>query len=133
VGEVLDRVKALVHYDLNFFYQPYPGDEDLKRVIAICTRAVSMVALIWRDLHGTYAWLKERATSDSEGYVRWFAIQELARGWKEDPDTLPMLKERATSDSERSVRQAAIQELARRAIRQKFGLNDSQSDKKTVC
>src|SRR5271166_662374 len=110
-GEVLDRVKALISFDLNFFYQPW--DEEDARVFAIRTRAVGMVALIWRDAPATRTWLKERATSDMERSVRGAAIQELARGWKEDPDTLPWLKKRATSDSEGSVRGAAIRELAR--------------------
>jgi HEAT repeat protein len=62
-------------------------------------------------------WLKERATSDSNGSVRYAAIQELARGWKEDPETLPMLKERAASDENGDVRYAAVKELARLSLR----------------
>jgi hypothetical protein len=92
-GEVLDRVKTLVRFDLNFFCQPW--DEEGARGFVIRPRAVSMVALIWRDASATRTWLKHRATSDSDWSVRRSAIQELARGWKEDPDTLPMLKELA--------------------------------------
>jgi HEAT repeat protein len=61
--------------------------------------------------------LKERATSDSEGYVRQAAIQELARGWKEDPETLSILKQRAASDENGDVRYAAVKELARLSLR----------------
>jgi HEAT repeats len=99
--ELLDRVKALVRFDLNFFYETW--DQDGARVAAIRTRAVSMVAVIWRDMPDTPAWLKRCATSDDDPNVRQAAVQELVRGWKEDPDTLPWLKERATSDSEGSL------------------------------
>ena len=109
--ELLDRVKALVRFDLNFFYETW--DQEGARVAAIRTRAVSMVAVIWRDAQNIRAWLKQRATSDEDGDVRRAAVQELARGWKEDPDTLPWLKQRATSDEDGDVRQAAVQELAR--------------------
>ena len=109
--KILDLVKALVRFDLNFFYEEW--DAESARVVAIRTRAVSTVALIWRDAHDTRTWLKVRAQSDADFAVRQTAIQELARGWKEDPETLPWLKQRATSDSEGSVRQAAVQELAR--------------------
>ena len=109
--KILDLVKALVRFDLNFFYEEW--DAESARVVAIRTRAVSTVALIWRDAHDTRTWLKVRAQSDADFAVRQTAIQELARGWKEDPETLPWLKQRATSDNDGSVRQAAIQELVR--------------------
>ena len=57
--------------------------------------------------------LKDRARSDENWFVRYAAVQELARGWKDDPDTLPMLKDRARSDEDPGVRSAAVQELAR--------------------
>jgi len=61
-GEVLDRVKALVRFNLNFFYQEwYQEWEEAQRVTPIRTRAVSMVSLIWRDAGDTRAWLKARA------------------------------------------------------------------------
>jgi predicted NACHT family NTPase len=109
--KILDRVKALVRFDLNFFYQEW--DEEKARVVAIRTRAVSTVALIWRDAPDTRTWLKARAQSDEDSAVRYTAVQELAQGWKEDPDTLPILKQRATSDNAGSVRYTAVQEVAR--------------------
>ena len=110
-GEVLDRVKALVRFDLNFFYQSW--DAEGARVISIRIRAVGMVALIWRDALDTRKWLKARAPSNENWDVRRAAVQELARGWKEDPETLSILKQRASSDENRDVRQAAVQELAK--------------------
>jgi HEAT repeats len=115
VGEVLDRVKALVRFDLNFFYEPW--DEEGARVIPIRIRAVSMVPLIWRDAPDTRIWLKARAVSDESWAVRQAAVHELARGWKEDPETLPWLKQRAASDENWAMRFAAVQELARGSLR----------------
>jgi predicted NACHT family NTPase len=108
---VLDRIKALIRFDLNFFYEAW--EEKVTRVAAIRTRAVCTVALVWRDAHETLPWLKQRATNDEDGAVRRAAVQELARGWKDDPDTLPILKQRATNDGNWAVRQAAVLELAR--------------------
>jgi hypothetical protein len=77
MGEVLDRVKALVRFDLNFFYQSF--DAEGARVIPIRIRAVGMVALIWRDAPEIHVWLKARAASDENWAVRQAAVRELAR------------------------------------------------------
>jgi hypothetical protein len=105
------HVKALLGFDLNFHYKPW-GDES-RKVSAIRTRAVSLVAMIWRDSRDTHTWLKARAHSDEDSWVRQAAVRELARGWKEDPETLSILKARAHSDEHAFVRQAAVRELAR--------------------
>jgi hypothetical protein len=89
-GKVLDRVKGLARFDLNFFYEDW--SEEGQRVVAIRTRAVSMVALIWRDERGTRAWLKARVLSDEDWAVRQTAVQELAKGWKDDPDVSELLR-----------------------------------------
>jgi hypothetical protein len=89
-GKLLDCVKALVRFDLDFFYEGW--DEEGARVASIRTRSASMVALIWRDALDTRIWLRARAQSDEHWAVRQTAVQELARGWKEDPDALPILK-----------------------------------------
>jgi predicted NACHT family NTPase len=57
--EILDRVKELGHFYENLSSQE---ENELKaRVISIRTRAVSMVAQVWRDAQDTRAWLKARA------------------------------------------------------------------------
>ncbi|MGH3803394.1 MAG: HEAT repeat domain-containing protein, partial [Pseudonocardiaceae bacterium] len=43
----------------------------------------------WRKGPDTLPWLRQCATTDSDGNVRRAAVQALATGWREDPDTLP--------------------------------------------
>jgi predicted NACHT family NTPase len=111
VSEVLDRVKALVHFDLNFFYQPW--DEEHETVTAIRRRSVMTIATVWRDARNTRSWLEACALSHGDSGARAAAVQELARGWKEDPNTLLILKARAQSDRDPGVRATAVRELAR--------------------
>lgn len=109
--QVLERVRALTSFDLCHYYEPW--DDEGEYVTGIRTRAVEMVAQLWREAADTSVWLKERAQSDENGSVRESAVRELARGWKDDPETLPWLKARAQSDENGLVRQSAVQELAR--------------------
>jgi HEAT repeat protein len=55
--------------------------------------AIQQLARGWKEDPDTLPWLKERATSDSNGYVRQAAIEELARGWKEDPGVQSLLSD----------------------------------------
>jgi hypothetical protein len=54
--------------DLNFYYKPW-GD-DSRKVSAVRTRALGLVAMIWRDSRDTHAWLKARAQSDENRDLR---------------------------------------------------------------
>ncbi len=98
--QVLERAKALTGFGFTM-------------VKDIPTRAVEMVAMVWRDTADTRAWLKALAQSDEHWTVRQSAVRELARGWKDDPETLPILKAWAQSDEHWAVRQSAVHELAR--------------------
>ena len=109
--QVLERARALTRFDLSRYYEP--GEDEAMTVTSIRTRAVEMVAMVWRETADTRAWLKARAQSDADDDVRTSAVQELARGWKDDPETLPMLKAWAQSDEDDDVRASAVQELAR--------------------
>jgi len=110
-GEVLDRLKALTCFDLNFFYGEW--DAEAMRVTPIRIRAVNLVASIWWDEPDNRIWLKVCAESNADPNVRQAAVRELARSWKDDPETLVILKERVSSDEDPSVRQVAVRELAR--------------------
>ncbi|MGK7876869.1 MAG: NACHT domain-containing NTPase, partial [Xenococcaceae cyanobacterium] len=109
--KLLQLLKGLTKYDLNYYYESW--DDEAQLVREIRTKAVAAVAATWKDDPDTLPFLKGRALSDEDWRVRQAAVQELARGWKDDPDTLPFLKGRAQSDEDRYVRQAAVQELAR--------------------
>ncbi|MBD2363912.1 HEAT repeat domain-containing protein [Anabaena minutissima FACHB-250] len=111
--KLLEKIKALTKYDLNYYYQPYLDEEETKLVQEIRTKAVVCVATTWKDDSDTLFWLKQLATDDNKDYVRRAALQELARGFKDDPDTLLWLQQHATNDSDWTVRQAAVQELVR--------------------
>ncbi|MFO1206043.1 MAG: HEAT repeat domain-containing protein [Burkholderiales bacterium] len=108
---VRDRTKALTRFDLPHYYRLW--DDNLRIVREIRNRAVGTVAMVWRDLPETRAWLKARAQSDESETVRQSAVEALARGWKGDPKTLPWLKARAQSDESETVRQSAVEALAR--------------------
>ncbi|MEZ2321723.1 MAG: NACHT domain-containing NTPase, partial [Microcoleus sp.] len=110
-SQLLERLKELMKYDLNYYYEPYGEEANLVKEIR--TTAVSAIAFAWKNNPKTLPWLKQRAQSDDNSDVRSAAVQELARGWKDDPETLPFLKQRAQSDDDWAVRSAAVQELAR--------------------
>jgi len=109
-SQLRDRVKELTKYG-NITTATRQEDDEL--VYEIRRQAVAAVAATWKDDPETLPWLKQRAQSDEDKYVRQAAVQELARGWKDDPETLPILKQGAQSDDNWAVRQAAVQELAR--------------------
>ncbi|BCL38730.1 HEAT repeat domain-containing protein [Nostoc sp. MS1] len=112
-NKLLQQIKALTKYDLDYYYQPYLDEEETQLVQEIRTKAVTSVATTWKDDSETLPWLQQLATSDERDYVRRVALQELARSFKDDPDTLSWLKKCATTDNDWTVRQAAVQELAR--------------------
>ena len=56
---VRDRAKALMDFDLRYYYQPF--DDEARAVAAIRTRAITLVATVWRDTHNTRELLKARA------------------------------------------------------------------------
>jgi predicted NACHT family NTPase len=110
-GQLLERLKELTKYDLNYYYESYEEEETL--VAEIRTQAVSAIAFTWKDGAETLPWLKQLAQFDEDSDVRRAAVQELARGWKDDPETLPFLKQLAQLDDDFDVQFAAVQELAR--------------------
>jgi HEAT repeat protein len=107
--QLLERLKELTKYDLNYYYQPYGQEANL--VEEIRTQAVSAIAFTWKDDLETLPWLKQLAQFDEDSGVRRAAVQQLARGWKNDPETLPWLKQLAQSDDDWDVRYAAVHEL----------------------
>ena len=74
--------------------------------------AVQAIAAGWADDPGTLPLLRERATTDDNGDVRWAAVQAIAGGFADDPGTLALLRERATTDDNGDVRRAAVQAIA---------------------
>jgi hypothetical protein len=61
-------------------------------VTNILTRAVEIVAMIWREVANSRLWLKARAQSDEDAAVRRSAVEALARGWGDDHATQEFLK-----------------------------------------
>ncbi|MBE9185726.1 HEAT repeat domain-containing protein [Microcoleus sp. LEGE 07076] len=110
-SQLLERLKELTKYDLNYYYEPYGEEADL--VDKIRTKAVSAIAFTWKDDPEALPILKQLAQFDDNSDVRYTAVEEIARGWKDDPETLPMLKQRAQFDDYWLVQQAAVQEIAR--------------------
>jgi predicted NACHT family NTPase len=110
-GQLLERLKELTNYYLNYYDEAYYGEEP-PFVAKIRTQAVSAIAFTWKDDPKTLPWLKQLAQFDDDSDVRQAAVQELA-GWKDDPETLPILKKLAQCDEDLAVWQAAAQELAR--------------------
>jgi len=88
--QLLNQLKGLTVYDLNYHYEPYGNEEELVRNIR--TQAVAAVATTWKDEADTLNWLKSYVQSDADGEVRFTAVRELTRGWKDHPDILPLLK-----------------------------------------
>jgi predicted NACHT family NTPase len=109
--QLLNQLKSLTQYDLNYNYEPY--EDALALVCEIRIKAVGAVATAWKDDPNTLPWLKQRAQADNNWLVRNVAVHQLARGWKDDPDTLPILKKWAQADDDEAVRNAAVEELAR--------------------
>src|SRR6476661_529767 len=110
-SQLLERLKELTKYDLNYYYKAY--EEERTLVAEIRTQAVSAIAYTWKDDPKTLPWLQQLAKFDEDYAVRRAAVQELARGWENDLKTLPILKQVAQSDKDSAVRQGAVQELAR--------------------
>ncbi|MBW4630977.1 MAG: HEAT repeat domain-containing protein [Iphinoe sp. HA4291-MV1] len=110
--ELLNNIKDLTKYDLNYYYDPNQNEEEIKLVQEIRTQAVAAIATTWEDDAETLAFLKTRATADDNSSVRGAALQALASNYKDDADTLAILKTRATADDNSSVRGAALQALA---------------------
>ncbi|MEG4068745.1 HEAT repeat domain-containing protein [Microcoleus sp. Pol11C2] len=110
-SQLLERLKELTKYDLNYYYEAYEEEETL--VAEIRVLAVSAIAFTWKDDPKTLPWLKQLAEFDEDSDVRHTAVQELARGWKDYPEILPWVKQLAQSDDNWAVRYAAAQELAR--------------------
>ncbi len=110
-SQLLERLKELTKYDLNYYYKPH--EQEARLVEKIRTQAVSAIAYTWKDDPETLPWLKQLAQFDDNFAVRRAAVEELAWGWKNDPETLPWLKQLAQFDNDLDVRYAAIQELAR--------------------
>ncbi len=109
--QLLNQLKDLTQYDLNYSYEWWA--EEARLVREIRTQAVAAVVTSWKDSPDTLPWLKICALSDDHRDVRQAAVKELARSWKDDPETLPWLKTCALSDDHWDVRQTAVQELAR--------------------
>ena len=109
-SELLNRVKDLIHYDLNYDYKKYGNEARL--VYDIRTQAVVAVATDWQDHRDTLALLQQWARSDTDSWVRRTAIEQLAQGWKDHRDTLALLQQWARSDTDWDVRVTAIKQLA---------------------
>ncbi|MFB8789572.1 MAG: HEAT repeat domain-containing protein [Potamolinea sp.] len=111
--QLLNQLKGLTKYDLNYYYKPFLDQEETMLVYTIRSQSVTAVATTWKDHPDTLPLLKQWAQADNDSDVRRTAVQELARGWKDHPDTLPLLKQRAQADNDSDVRRTAVQELAR--------------------
>ncbi|MCP4745378.1 MAG: NACHT domain-containing protein, partial [Desulfobacteraceae bacterium] len=109
--QLLNKLKALVNYDLNYYYSE-KDFEERNFVGKIRTKSVNAIVKIWEN-SDALAWLKSLAQKDDNSNVRRVAVQELARGWKTDPDTLDIVKSLAQKDDNPDVRMVAVQELAR--------------------
>jgi predicted NACHT family NTPase len=110
-SQLLERLKELIKYDLNYYYEPYGEEAGLVRKIR--TQAVSAIALTWKEDPETLPILEQRAQSDDDFAVRVAAVQQIARGWKDDQKTLPILKQSAQSDDNWVVRILALEEIVR--------------------
>ena len=110
-SQLLERLKELTKYDLNYYYEAY--EEERTLVAEIRTQAVSAIAFAWKDDPETLPWLKQLAQSDDNWAAREAAVQELAQGWKNDPEVLPILKQLAQYDDDSAVQRAAVHEIAR--------------------
>ncbi len=105
---LLVKIKALVH---SGNAQDAFDRRDLKKhrlIASILLNSMKAIATVWQDSE----YLKTRALSDENEYVRRTAIAQLAQQFREDPDTLEFLKTRALSDEDEDVRSTAIEQLA---------------------
>ncbi|NER98577.1 MAG: NACHT domain-containing protein, partial [Symploca sp. SIO1B1] len=100
--KLLELIKGLTKYDLNYDYEPDGDEADL--VSDIRTQAVAAVAMTWQDYPETLPLLKQWAQSHEDGFVRHAAVLEIAHGWKDDQETLPLLQQWAQSDKDMFVR-----------------------------
>ncbi|NEN99819.1 MAG: NACHT domain-containing protein, partial [Moorea sp. SIO3I7] len=126
--ELLNCVKYLIDYYLNYDYDQYEGEAKLVRDIGtkslvrhirskalvrdIGTKAIVAVATHWQDHPDTLALLQAWAHSDKHSWVRRTAIEQLAQGYQDHPDTLPLLQQSARYDIDSDVRVTAIDQLA---------------------
>ncbi|WP_293121823.1 HEAT repeat domain-containing protein, partial [Moorena sp. SIO4G3] len=106
---LLNRVKDLIHYDLNSTDNKYRDEANLVRDIR--TKAVVAVATHWQDHRDTLGLLKKLARSDTDLWVRATAIEQLAKSYKDHRDTLGLLKKIARSDTDLRMRFRAIEQL----------------------
>ncbi|MBD2195530.1 MULTISPECIES: HEAT repeat domain-containing protein [Calothrix] len=111
-NELLNKIKALISYDLWYYYVPYYDEEETQLVQKIRTQAVAAVATTWQESLDIKTWLKDRATQDDDNYVRLTAIAQLADHFRDDSDTKTWLKHHATQDDNWVVRLTAIEQLA---------------------
>ena len=115
LGAITDRVRnrviELIHFDLPYYYDAW-DNATADRVLRIRMHALREFARGWKDDPETLTWLKDRAKSDEDGFVRSIVVEQVAHGWKNDPETLPWLKKHARSDENRLVRTSAVEELA---------------------
>ncbi|MEG4108265.1 HEAT repeat domain-containing protein [Microcoleus sp. S13_C5] len=133
-SQLLERLKELTKYDLNYYYEAY--GEKARLVEKIRTQAVSAIAYTWKDDPKTLPWLKQVAKFDEDSDVRQAAVKGLARGCKNDPKTLPLIKQLAQSDDNSDVRYAAVEQLAwgwkddpeTLSILKQIGQSDDDSD-----
>ncbi|WP_366510700.1 HEAT repeat domain-containing protein [Moorena sp. SIO3F7] len=109
-SELLNRVKDLIHYDLNYDYEKYGNEAIL--VYNIITQALVAVATHWQDHRDTLPLLQQWARSDKKLRVRRTAILLLAQSYKDHPDNLPLFQELARSDKNSLLRRIAIEQLA---------------------
>ena len=106
---LLNRVKDLIHDDLNSTDNKYRDEANLLRDIRI--KGVVAVATHWQDHRDSLALLKKLARSDADLWVRVRAIEQLAKSYKDHRDSLALLKKLARSDTDLWVRATAIEQL----------------------
>ncbi|MCL2923963.1 MAG: HEAT repeat domain-containing protein, partial [Trichodesmium sp. MAG_R04] len=118
---LLNRLKDLTRYDLDYSYQSYDSSDSYSKEIyekntalvsKIRTQAVEVVATTWRDDPLTYTWLKEKVESDNISSVRSEALRQIATGWKHQPEIFDLLKQWAESDDDPDVRCEALRQIA---------------------
>ncbi|NER99601.1 MAG: NTPase, partial [Symploca sp. SIO1B1] len=110
-NKLLEQLKGLTKYDLNYYYEQHEREARLVREIR--TQAVAAVATTWQDAPKTLPLLKQWVHSGENEDVRSAAVEEIACGWKDEPETLPLLQQLAQSDDDGFVRRAAVEEIAR--------------------
>ncbi|HEY9880908.1 MAG TPA: HEAT repeat domain-containing protein, partial [Leptolyngbyaceae cyanobacterium] len=111
--KLLMAVRALTHFDLDYYYQEFFDQEETKLVWEVRTRAVTTVEATWGDSCETLRWLKSLAQEGESWGVRSVALHALARSFKDNPDMLSWLKGCVQEDEDRNVCRAAVKVLAR--------------------